>query len=100
MRLEINYGGKICKKHKHVEAKKMLLNNQWITEEITGEIKKNAQRLVKMKAQWPKTQECNKAILGGKLIAKQSYLKEQEKSQINNLNLHISQPEKEKNNET
>lgn len=34
----------------------------------------------------------------GKLIAKQSYLKEQEKSQINNLNLHISQPEKEKRN--
>ena len=36
-----------------------------------------------------------KAILGGKFIAIQSYLKKQEKSQINNLTLHIKQLEKE-----
>ena len=36
-----------------------------------------------------------KAILRGKLIAIQSYLRKQEKSQINNLILHLKQPEKE-----
>ena len=40
---------------------------------------------------------CNvaKAILRGKFITAQSYLRKQEKSQINNLTLHQMQPEKE-----
>ena len=37
-----------------------------------------------------------KAVLGAKFIAIQSYLKKQEKSQINNLTLHLKQLEKEK----
>ena len=36
-----------------------------------------------------------KAVLRGKFIAIQSYLKKQEKSQINNLGLHLKQVEKE-----
>ena len=36
-----------------------------------------------------------KAVLRGKLVAIQSYLKKQEKSQINNLTLHLKQLEKE-----
>ena len=36
-----------------------------------------------------------KAVLRGKFIAIQAYLKKQEKSQINNLTLHLKQPEKE-----
>ena len=36
-----------------------------------------------------------KAVLRGKLIAIQAYLKKQEKSQINNLTLHLKQLEKE-----
>ena len=36
-----------------------------------------------------------KAVLRGKFIAIQSYLKKQEKSQINNLTLHLEQLEKE-----
>ena len=36
-----------------------------------------------------------KAVLRGKFIAIQSYLKKQEKPQINNLNLHLKQLEKE-----
>ena len=36
-----------------------------------------------------------KPVLRGKFIAIQSYLKKQEKSQINNLNLHLKQLEKE-----
>ena len=37
-----------------------------------------------------------KAVLRGKFIAIQAYLKKQEKSQINNLTLHQKQLEKEK----
>ena len=36
-----------------------------------------------------------KAVLREKFVAKQSYLKKQEKSQINNLPLHLKQLEKE-----
>jgi len=36
-----------------------------------------------------------KAVLRGKFIAIQAYLKEEEKSQINNLTLHLKQLEKE-----
>ena len=36
-----------------------------------------------------------KAVLRGKFIAKQSYLKKQETYQINNLTLHLKQLEKE-----
>ena len=36
-----------------------------------------------------------KAVLRGKFIATQAYLKKQEKSQINNLALHLNQLEKE-----
>ena len=35
------------------------------------------------------------AVLGGRFIAIQAYLKKQEKSQINNLTLHLKQLEKE-----
>ena len=36
-----------------------------------------------------------KAVLRGKFIAIEAYLKKQEKSQINNLTLHLKQLEKE-----
>ena len=36
-----------------------------------------------------------KAVLRGKFIAIQAYLKKQEKSQVNNLTLHLKELEKE-----
>ena len=41
-----------------------------------------------------------KEVLRGKFIAIQAYLKKQEKSQINNLTLHLKQLEKEEQNKT
>ena len=38
---------------------------------------------------------CRKTILRGKFITIESFLKKQETSQINNLNLHLKQLEKE-----
>ena len=74
----------------------MLLNNQQITEEIKKEIK----ICIEMNEnENPTTQDLwdtVKAVLRGKSIAIQAYLKKkQEKSQINNLTLHLKQLEKE-----
>ena len=43
----------------------------------------------------PKLWDAVKAVLRGRFIAIQAYLKKQEKSQINNLTLHLQQLEKE-----
>ena len=40
--------------------------------------------------------DSEKAVLRGRFIATQAYLKKQEKSQINNLTLHLKQLEKKK----
>ena len=64
----------------------MLLNNQWITEEIKEEIKKyllsNENESKMIQNLWDTAKE----VLRGKFIAVHSYLRKQEKSQINNLN--------------
>ena len=75
----------------------MPLNNQLVNEEIEGS----------QKIPWDKLNEntrtqnlwdAAKAVLRGKFIVIQSYLKKQETSQINNLTLHIKQLEKEMEN--
>ena len=57
----------------------MLLNNQWITEEIKEEIKKclKTDENTMIRSQW----DAAKAVARGRFIAIQSYLKKQEKSQ-------------------
>ena len=73
----------------------MLLNNQEITEEIKEGIKKyletNDNKNTMIQNPW----DAAKAVLRGKFIAIQAYLKKQEKSQINNLTLHLQELEKE-----
>ena len=73
----------------------MLLNNQQIREEIKKEIKicieTNENENTITQNMW----DTIKAVLRGKFIATQAYLRKQEKSQINNLTLHLKQLEKE-----
>ena len=73
----------------------MLLNNQWITEEIKEENKKyletNENENMLIQNLW----DAAKAVLRGKFTAIKAFLREQEKSQINNLTLHLKQLEKE-----
>ena len=71
----------------------MLLNNQEITEELKEEIKKY-QETNDNENNDPNLRDAAKAVLGGKFIAIQSYLKKQETSQINNLTSHLKQLEK------
>ena len=70
----------------------MLLNNQQITEEIKICIETNENE----NTTTPNLSDSVKTVLRRRLIAIQGYLKKQEKSQINNLTLHLKQLEKEK----
>ena len=69
----------------------MLLNNQQITEEIKKEtkicIEMNENENTATQNLW----DTVKAVLRGKFIAIQAYFRKQEKSQINNLTLHLKQ---------
>ena len=73
-----------------------VLNNQQITEEIKKEIKicieMNENENSNMQNLWDSV----KAVVRGRFIAVQAYLKKQEKNQINNLTLHLEKLEKEK----
>ena len=72
----------------------MFLSNQQVTEEIKRKIKKflgkndNENTTIK-------SYRMQQKQFWGKFIAIQSYLKKQEKHQIDNLTLHIKQLEKE-----
>ena len=96
MRLEANYEGKKTAKNTNMwRLYNMLLNNQWITEEIKEEIKKyleaNANKNRTVQNLW----DTAKADLRGKFIVIQAYLRKQEKSQINKLTVHLKELEKE-----
>ena len=72
-----------------------LLNNQQITEEIKKEIKICIETNENENTTTQNLWDTVKAVLRGKFIAIQAYLKKEEKSQINNLTLHLKQLEKE-----
>ena len=78
-----------------MEAKNMILNNQQIMEEIKKEIKicieMNENGNITTQNLWDSV----KAVLRGRFIAIQAYLKKQEKHQINSLTLHLKLLEKE-----
>ena len=73
----------------------MLLNNQEITEEIREEIKNYPETSDHENTMIQNLWDAAKAVIRGKFVAIQAYLKKQEKSQINNVTLHIKELEKE-----
>ena len=77
----------------------MLLNHQWITEEIKKEIKKYLETNDNENMMTQNLWDAVKAVLRWRFIAIQSYLKKQERSQKNNLTLHLKQLEKEEEEE-
>ena len=66
----------------------MLLNNKWVNNEIKEEIKRyletNENEATTIQNLW----DIGRAILRGKFISSEAYLKKQEKAQINNLTSH------------
>ena len=95
MRLDINYRKKTVENTNTRRLNDTLLNNQEITEEIKEEIKKYLETKDNENTMTKNLWDAAKAVLRGKFIAIQSYLKKQGTSQINNLTLHLKQLEKE-----
>ena len=73
----------------------MLLNNQQIIEEIEKEIKICIEMNENENTTTQNLWDTVKAVLRGRFVAIQAYIKKQEKSQINKLTLHLKQLEKE-----
>ena len=97
MRLDINQKKRTVRNTNTWRLNNTSLNNQQVTEEIKREIKK----FLETNDNENTTQnlwDAAKAVLRGKFIAIQSYLKKQEKHQIDNLVLHLKQLEKEQKN--
>ena len=73
----------------------MLLNNDWVKNEVKEEIKKfletNENELTTVQNLW----DTVKAVLRGKFIAIQNYLKMIETFQINNLTSHLQELEEQ-----
>ena len=76
----------------------MFLNNQQVTEEIKREIKKFLETNNNENMTTQNLWDAAKAVLRRKFIAIQSYLKKQEKYQIDNLTLHLKLEKEEQKN--
>ena len=63
----------------------MLLNNEWVKEEIKKFLETNENELTVTHILW----DTAKAVLSGKFITIQAYLKKKKTFQINNLILHL-----------
>ena len=95
MKLEINCTKKTKRLTNTWRLNNMLLNNQWINDQIKTEIKQcmetNANKSTTPQLLWNTV----RAVLRGKYIAIQAYLKKEEQSQMNSLNSQVLKLEKE-----
>ena len=73
----------------------MLLKNQWVNEEIKKEIKNYLETKDNEDTTSPSRWDAAKTVFRGKFIAIQAFLKKEERSQIDNLTLHLNELEKE-----
>jgi len=95
MKLEINHRKRDEKKATTWRLKNMLLKNQWVNEEIKKEIKKYLETNDNEDTTSQNLWDAAKEVLRGKSIAIQAFLKKEERSQIDNLTLHLNKLEKE-----
>ena len=73
----------------------MLLNNEWVKNEIGEEIKKFLETTENELTTAQNLWDTSKAVLRGKFIVIQAYLKKIETFQINNLTLHLQELEEQ-----
>ena len=95
MKLESNLKGKNPKHSKSLRLNSMLLDNEWVKNEIREEIntflETNENELTTTQNLW----HTAKAVLRGKFIAIQAYLKKIETLQTNNLTLCLQELEEQ-----
>ena len=90
-------GGKKTTKNTNIwRLNNTILNNQQIREEIKQEIKICIETNENENTTTPNLWDSVKAVLRGRFIAIQAYLKKQEKNQIEKLTLHLKQLKKKK----
>jgi len=71
------------------------MQNQWVNEDIKKEIKNYLETNDNEDTTSQNLWDAAKAVLRGKFIAIQAFLKKEERSQIDNLTLHLNELEKE-----
>ena len=95
LKLETNLKEKTQKHSNSWRLNSMLLNNEWVKNEIREEIKNfletNENELTTTQSLW----DTAKKVLRGKFIAIQAYLKKIETFQTNNLTLHLQELEEQ-----
>ena len=95
MKLEINYTQKMKKPTNTWRLNNMLLNSQWINDQIKTEIKQYMETNVNNNSTLQNLWDSSKAVLRGKYIAIQAYIRKEELSQMKNLNSQLMKLEKE-----
>ena len=95
MKLKINHRKRKEKKLTTWRLNSTLLKNQQVNEEIKKEIKKHLATNDNEDTTIQNLWDVAKAVLRGKFIAIQAFLKKEERSQINNLTHHLNELDKE-----
>ena len=95
MKLEINHKKRNEKKPTTWRVNNMLLKNLCVNEEIKKKIKKYLEINDNEDKTTQNLWDATKAVLIGKFIAIQAFLKKEEKTQIDNLSHHLNESEKE-----
>ena len=95
LKLEINLKEKTPKLSISWRLNSILLNNEWVNNEIKEDIKKFLETNENEHTTAQNLWNTAKAVLRGKFIAKQAYLKKIETFQINNLTLHLQELEEQ-----
>ena len=97
MKLEINWKKKTEKHRKPRRLNNMLLNNKWLIMRLIEEIKKCLETNENENTMTQNLWNSTKAVLKKKFIAREAYLEQLKKSQINNSTLYLKKLEKNKN---
>ena len=94
IRIDINYKKKTIRNTNTWRLKNTFLNNQQITEENKRKFKKILETNDNENMTTQNLRDAEKAVLRGEFTEIQSYLKKQEKHQIDHLTLHLEKLEK------